>query len=283
MVVNIGAKLKCELISERPDTSRAVRVSSAAGCLPHLTYVVQRHPTKRRLGYLNSLNLTFSGRQQESRLQIYAFQLQRQRVRVSIFASWILRVLLTASPLALFCSKEGSPQVKLKLGLVDNDAGHTFLFIGPQANIERETFKKELTNIIGANRAVGATQASTSTTNAQQTSIWSTASTSRPLPVSSRATSVSSNDHSSFTPIGGPTEDFRIRKKVLLKDTELAALHKELVMSGQITETEFWDGREVRCFCRIHCFLVTVSPFSASSPRGGCPRESEEGQAGPNR
>jgi transcription initiation factor TFIIH subunit 1 len=45
--------------------------------------------------------------------------------------------------------------------------------------------------------------------------------------------------------VNDPINDFRIRKKVLVKTPELAALHRELVMSGQITETEFWDGREV--------------------------------------
>jgi hypothetical protein len=37
-----------------------------------------------------------------------------------------------------------------------------------------------------------------------------------------------------------------LAKKVLVKTPELTALHHELVVSGQITETEFWDGREVR-------------------------------------
>lgn len=30
-----------------------------------------------------------------------------------------------------------------------------------------------------------------------------------------------------------------------MNNPELGALHRELVMSGQITEAEFWDGREV--------------------------------------
>jgi hypothetical protein len=38
----------------------------------------------------------------------------------------------------------------------------------------------------------------------------------------------------------------RFAKKVLVKTPELTALHCELVVSSQITETEFWDGREVR-------------------------------------
>src|SRR5882762_3678361 len=57
---------------------------------------------------------------------------------------------------ALFCSKEGAAQVRLKLGLVGDDAGHNFTFTSPQsvAYLERETFKKELTSIISRNRSV---------------------------------------------------------------------------------------------------------------------------------
>ena len=46
--------------------------------------------------------------------------------------------------------------------------------------------------------------------------------------------------------IGGEAgQDFELRKKVLRDNPELGALHKDLVMTGQITEAEFWDGREV--------------------------------------
>lgn len=31
-----------------------------------------------------------------------------------------------------------------------------------------------------------------------------------------------------------------------MSNPELGALHRDLVMSGQITEADFWDGREVR-------------------------------------
>jgi transcription initiation factor TFIIH subunit 1 len=31
-----------------------------------------------------------------------------------------------------------------------------------------------------------------------------------------------------------------------VSNPELGALHRDLVMSGQITEAEFWEGREVR-------------------------------------
>ena len=41
-------------------------------------------------------------------------------------------------------------------------------------------------------------------------------------------------------------EDWELHKRVLVKNPQLAALHYELVQSGQITDEEFWEGREVR-------------------------------------
>lgn len=147
---------------------------------------------------------------------------------------------------ALFCSKEGSPQVKLKLALVGNDAGHTFMFTAPQAtgSAEREVFKRELTMMISENRSN-----SSSTQQQQQQQQQSVApGTPKNFPVMSRATSVSSGRASSSGPSGasGVPDDLQLRKKVLVKNTELAKLHRELVLSGQITEPEFWEGREVR-------------------------------------
>ncbi|PCH43612.1 hypothetical protein WOLCODRAFT_122269 [Wolfiporia cocos MD-104 SS10] len=150
---------------------------------------------------------------------------------------------------SLFCSKDGSPQVRLKIGLVGNDAGHNFTFTSPQAVAltEREKFKAEITSIISHNRSATPAPASelpvipsTPTANALRPK----------LPISAtkvstpRATSVASDSRGPGTPVADPTSDFRLRKKVLLSNPELAALHRELVMGGQITENEFWEGRE---------------------------------------
>lgn len=151
---------------------------------------------------------------------------------------------------ALFSSKEGAPQVRLKVGLVNDDAGHNFTFTSPQpaALAEREKFKSELTNIISRNRSGVGTPAKTPGTPTTPTP--ANAAKAR-LPQSasklagSRAGSVESR--ASGTPIGDdPTNDYRLRKKVLLANPELAALHRELVMGGHISENEFWEGREVK-------------------------------------
>jgi transcription initiation factor TFIIH subunit 1 len=38
----------------------------------------------------------------------------------------------------------------------------------------------------------------------------------------------------------------KLKMKVLAKNPNLRALHKELVRGAQISEKEFWEGREVR-------------------------------------
>ena len=155
----------------------------------------------------------------------------------------------------MFCSKEGAAQVRLKLGLVGDDTGHNFTFTSPQslAYMERETFKKELTSIISRNRSVPNITAPRPLLNASVSS--TPAISNAPTPRSalapsrastSRAPSVSSDGRTPIIPGSDPTSDFRLRKKVLMSNPELGALHRGLVMSGQITEAEFWEGREVR-------------------------------------
>lgn len=159
---------------------------------------------------------------------------------------------------SLFCSKEGAPQVRLKLGLVNDDAGHNFTFSSePQtvALTERETFKSELTNVISRNRS-GASAAppppSVVTPKAPVTASTSLSPSKPSTPVTvpasrasvSRATSVASDGRAPIIPGADAASDFRLRKKVLMSNPELLALHKNLVMTGQITESEFWEGRE---------------------------------------
>ena len=143
--------------------------------------------------------------------------------------------------------------MRLKIGLENDSNGHNFTFTSPppQALTERETFKAQLTTIISNNRAAResgvppspqtAVSAAASSANGAAAHRASAPTPSRPS--TSRAESVSSTRG---TPVNDPISDFRIRKKVLVKTPELAALHRELVVSGQITETEFWEGREVR-------------------------------------
>ncbi|KIK97803.1 hypothetical protein PAXRUDRAFT_824572 [Paxillus rubicundulus Ve08.2h10] len=182
---------------------------------------------------------------------------------------------------SLFCSKEGAAQVRLKLGLINDDAGHNFTFTStPQgvAYSERETFKMELTNIISRNRSSGLLAVAPTTTTATTiaptvatptlkgpvTTVSSHAPT--PLPASrastSRAASVASDGRVAILSEQDAAKDFRLRKKVLLASPELLALHKELVMGGQITEAEFWEGRE-------HLLLAQAATENQKRGRSG--------------
>jgi len=156
--------------------------------------------------------------------------------------------------------------VRLKIGLENDSNGHNFTFASPppQALTERETFKAQLTTIISNNRAAresGVQQSPQTAVPGATSSPNGTAAHRAPAPTTShpstsRAASVSSTRG---TPVNDPINDFRIRKKVLVKAPELAALHRELVMSGQITETEFWEGREVCYESRSRPFIQDVS------------------------
>ena len=42
-----------------------------------------------------------------------------------------------------------------------------------------------------------------------------------------------------------PTKDLAVRKKILMDNPDLYALHVDLVRGGAMSEEEFWEGREV--------------------------------------
>jgi transcription initiation factor TFIIH subunit 1 len=161
-----------------------------------------------------------------------------------------VRVPLTEAA-SLFCSKEGAPQVKLKIALVGDDNGHNFTFVSPSplALTEREKFKAELTTIIGRNRKV-----SEAPTKPSINLAFSTVSTAQtPKPQASRATSVSSDTMRATPIIPGtdPAADFRHRKSVFVNNPDLAALHRELVIGGHVSEAEFWEGREHLIYAQV--------------------------------
>ncbi|KZV97754.1 hypothetical protein EXIGLDRAFT_811339 [Exidia glandulosa HHB12029] len=129
----------------------------------------------------------------------------------------------------LFCSKPGAPAVRLKLNVfhAPSDGGHFFTFTSPRADEERENFKRELSTIIARNRASTTPAPSPSPTKPR--SVVGAAAPGTPTPA---------------PPDSLSQADFALRKTVILKHPELAQLHRALVISGQISEAEFWEGRE---------------------------------------
>ncbi|KAF8757281.1 TFIIH p62 subunit, N-terminal domain [Rhizoctonia solani] len=109
----------------------------------------------------------------------------------------------------MFFSKPGSASTSMKVmdGPDPKINAYTFVFTSLKAVAEGNNFKELITNILTANIAQQQAAALTITPRAD-----------RPLSV---------ND---------------LRKFVLLKRADLAALHRELVMTGNLTETEFLGG-----------------------------------------
>ena len=171
--------------------------------------------------------------------------------------------------IALFCSKEGSAQVRLKLALFGDETGHNFTFSAPQsvAVAEREKFKQELTSIISRNKnttdALPKPLTPLKVANAPPIFANSTPSALSPKQYLAPSHPVSrAPSERRATPVitgSDPANDFRLRKKVLMSNPELGSLHRDLVMTGQITEGEFWDGREVSGMHFSTCFVLTSS------------------------
>ena len=151
--------------------------------------------------------------------------------------------------------------MKLKLVLYSFPEGHTFTFTSPTAvaTAEREQFKNEITNHISRNRTSRTSGPTPTDTPAMPTAPNKAAAPPskapglRPPAGTPRASSIASDRSGS----ANDAADFQLRKRVLLNSPELANLHRELVMSGQITENEFWDGREVHKYdpCRFSCLI----------------------------
>ncbi|KAL9711590.1 RNA polymerase II transcription factor B subunit 1 [Leucoagaricus gongylophorus] len=133
--------------------------------------------------------------------------------------------------------KEGAPQVRLKVALFTDENGHNFTFVSPNARNEREKFKKELTGIVSINK-----------TAAEAGSRGLIASP--PVPITATPTHKTSNFNAPTPRVLGrvplpPSRAASVAsERVLMSNLDLATLHKDLVIGGQITEAEFWDGRE---------------------------------------
>jgi transcription initiation factor TFIIH subunit 1 len=68
---------------------------------------------------------------------------------------------------------------------------------------------------------------------------------------------------SSVDPARSGTTNLEVRRRVLNKMPELALLHRELVVGRQITEAEFWEGRE----------HILIAEIAAAQQKRGKPSE----------
>lgn len=135
---------------------------------------------------------------------------------------------------ALFASKEGSAKVMLKITVFPSSSStqqaqaedaYSFAYTSASSAIsDREYFKRELGAIIAANRerlergGGGGAAAEPSVKGKEK-----------------------ERDNGAAE---GAAATYRLRKLVLTSSPALAQLHRELVIGGDISEAEFWEGRE---------------------------------------
>lgn len=135
----------------------------------------------------------------------------------------------TAALSALFASKPGGPRVMLKVVGAAPDDSHNFTFVSPTNPLgDRDWFKDHLSQRIATNRERDAQQASV------QAQAAATATPAPQAPAPAAAPALTSTQATTF----------RLRKLVLQADPSLLQLHRDLVLTGEITETEFWAGRQ---------------------------------------
>ncbi|KAH9036764.1 hypothetical protein EDB83DRAFT_1762114 [Lactarius deliciosus] len=152
-----------------------------------------------------------------------------------------------------FSSKEGGAQVHLKIGLENDSNGHDLPFtLPPLALTEREVFKAQRSAHDYNQQQIHCVRHWRGMASRRQAS-------KRPLllaavpPLLLGLQTLSAESVSSHR--GTPVNDDS-------NTHDLTALHRKLVVSGQVTETEFWEGRE-------HLLLAQAASDSQKKGRPG--------------
>lgn len=146
----------------------------------------------------------------------------------------------------MLASKADSKKVSLKLVFKDDlpIGGLLFTFTGANALADRSAVQDTLIPYVSANRTGGPMPGSAPGTPS--------ASTPGPSGATSPAMMNGSGDRKgkrkAETPLeGGAAKrpvDFELRLRVLRKNPGLKALHRDLVRGKQLSEEDFWEGRE---------------------------------------
>jgi transcription initiation factor TFIIH subunit 1 len=145
----------------------------------------------------------------------------------------------------MFASKAGIPKKRLRLHEAGLEVPYQFSFTspGPIAETELDNFKRLLAAVVSNN--TDPTSSGTSKPLRETNSIPSS-----PLPIPSTPYRASPSPYSPASSAGVSKKGGRfvpeIYSKVLIKNPQLAELHRILVEGKQITEQEFWEGREVK-------------------------------------
>jgi transcription initiation factor TFIIH subunit 1 len=158
----------------------------------------------------------------------------------------------------MFASKATSAKVSLKVTFKEDipAGGLLFTFTSPQAGEDRTSVQDLLIPYITANRSAPAGVTAVASTSAAPSP--SAAGTPEGLGKGKRKAydpSTPTSDAGPGTPSAGggtgggikrpQTQNGKIKLRVLRKNPNLKLLYTELVLGKEITEDEFWDGREV--------------------------------------
>jgi hypothetical protein len=129
---------------------------------------------------------------------------------------------------ALFSSKEGSAKIILRVSAIlkpgEPEQNLNFTFIAASSAVsDREHFKAGLSDVIAYHKL-------------QREAAASTQATPEPPQASTSAQTLDQNFDATYG-VG-------LRIRLLKQEPDLRALHEALVLTGQISEEEFWESRE---------------------------------------
>lgn len=135
----------------------------------------------------------------------------------------------------MLTSKPEAARISLQVRFKDNipEGGLSFTFEGAKKKEDRQAVQDMLVPVIAANRAA-------ESSSGPGTPSGSTPATGTPGTPASLVRKRKADDGDSKA----RRKTNALREAVLRKNSTLKLLHRELVMAKQISEDEFWDGRE---------------------------------------
>jgi transcription initiation factor TFIIH subunit 1 len=153
----------------------------------------------------------------------------------------------------MLASKQGKPKISLKLVFKDDvpAGGLLFTFTGTTKEDDRKTVQDILIPFVSVNKGVAPAPAAVAS---PVPAVVSTGGSGASTPGTPGALSAVQRGkrkaEDSPAPLSEAAQTARkaeqkLKIKVLGKNPNLKLLHRELVMGGQISEKEFWEGREV--------------------------------------
>ncbi|GAA5975261.1 hypothetical protein JCM11641_005907, partial [Rhodosporidiobolus odoratus] len=158
---------------------------------------------------------------------------------------------------ALFASKPGGARTMLKLQFTPSTTSipqslqdaHSFVFTSPTSHLQdRDRFKDHLSRTVAHNREREANKASTAAAAAATPSTAPSASLDgnaqtldAPAGSASPAPTTAAPTTNPSTSSSQDQQTYRLRKHLLRTTPSLLTLHRDLVLSGALTEAEFWS------------------------------------------